>query len=364
METISSSPYFLNAIADIALDIRDMCIQFLPFIIVLVFAYGFIAFLFGMGEDHKFDLKKYLFVPIFYMSLIAGYPTFVDVTGRIMGVVINTIDSDTDVVKFARITRVKEDLQKLDTYGDHQKMLQAKAANNQSYQQDSIGFVKYSMENIAIFIKETTATILRSMSTFWDFFEIQSIRIIRTVINYIRDVFLSFMIIVGSLVILLSIIPMFKGMFQKWFKLYIAITLWALTISILDKVVIGFAESGLYTLEQLKENATKIGEVTVEEVGNSYTVGTYGMTLNYSRKKRYDITDFPQKYEALGGSKGVDIALNVILVICYCLVPYLTSLYAGGEVTGMFMSKVVGIASMATRNLTNKAVAAKRIIKK
>jgi hypothetical protein len=235
-------------------------------------------------------------------------------------------------------------------------MLQRKAANDQAYLQDSIGIVSYGMENIAIFIKETTATILRSMSSFWDFFEIQSIRIIRTVINYIRDVFLSFIIIVGSLTLLLSIIPMFKGMFQKWIRLYVLVTFWALTISILDKVVIGFAENGLYTLEQMKENANKIGEITIREAsGDSYQASTYGMNLNYYERNTYDITDFPQQYEALGGSKGVDIALNVVLVICYCLVPYLTSLYVGGEAAGMFMSKVVGIASMATRNLTNKA---------
>ncbi|MDR0618289.1 MAG: hypothetical protein LBG17_00125 [Bacteroidales bacterium] len=365
METISGSSYFLSTIADITLDVRDLCIQFLPLIVVLVFAYGFIMFLFGMGEDHKLDLKKYLFIPIFYTFLIAGYPTFVDVTGKIMGVVINTIDSDTDVVKLAKITRIKEDLQKLDARIDIQKTLQEKAANDQSYQKDSIGLVAYSMESIAIFIKETTATILRSMSSFWDFFEIQSIRIIRTCINYVRDVFLSFMIIVGSFVILLSIIPMFKGMFQKWFKLYIAITLWALTISILDKVVIGFAENGLYTLEQLEKNATVLGEIETEtslhDLGFDLSSPLLVGDLDFIGRSTYissgtvKVTDFPQKYEALGGSKGIDIALNVILVICYCLVPYLTSLYAGGEASGMFMSKVVGMASMATRNLTNKA---------
>jgi hypothetical protein len=95
METISGSSYFLNAMADITLDVRDMCIQFLPFVVVLVFAFGFISFLFGNGEDHKLDLKKYLFIPLFYALLVAAYPTFIDITGKTMSVIINTIDSDT-----------------------------------------------------------------------------------------------------------------------------------------------------------------------------------------------------------------------------------------------------------------------------
>jgi hypothetical protein len=364
METISGSSYFLSAMADVALDIRDMCVQFLPFIVVLVFAYGFIMFLFGMSEDHKFDLKKYLFIPLFYTLLIAFYPTFIDVTGRTMGVVINTVDKDTDVVKLARLTRVQKDLQGLDSYYDIQKTMQERAANDENYQQDSIGFAAYSFNNMAIFIKATTAEILRDLSSFWDFFEIQSIRIIRTAINYIRDVFLSFIIIVGCLSILLSIIPIFKGIFPKWIKLYVTITMWALTISILDKIVIGFAENGLYTIEQLKENATKLGEIEVSAfdlMPNPLSSTNIAGRLFMDMKVPYTITDFPQKYDALGGSKGIDIALNVILVICYCLVPYLTSIYTGGEAAGMFMSKVVGMASMATRNLINKAKPVKTV---
>jgi hypothetical protein len=379
METIKASEDYLITIANVALDIRDVCIEFLPFIVVLVFACGFISFLFGFSEDHKFDLKKYLFIPIFYAFLIAAYPSFIDITGSTAGVFIRSIDVGNETEVFKTFTSNKEKLRKYDDVYNYQMNLQ----NKQEAQKES-NYLVSGWKHLTASLKYGATSVLNSLSSIWDFFEASSIVIIRTVIDYIRDVLLGFLIATGCIAILLSIMPIFQKLFMKWFKMYIVIMLWAVTISVLDRIVVGMSEHGLYKVEALVKSAEKTGEYTnsVLLVGletlngwakNTIVGGNTGV-LNVDNAVAYndavrthDITNFPEKYNAMGGSKGVDIALNVVLVICYCLVPYLTSLYAGGEATGMFMSKVVGIASMATRNLKNKinpAAAAKRIIKK
>jgi hypothetical protein len=359
METINGSSAFLSAIAAAALDVRDVCIQFLPFIVVLVFAYGFIMFLFGMTEDHKLDLKKYLFIPVFYTLLIAFYPTFIDITGSTLGVVVRNMDNGLDGTVLTRVTQVKEELQELDALYAQQTFLHDKVEAQQEK-----NWAKKPWKYLGAWASHATTVALNGLSSFWDFFEVQTIRIIRTIIDYIRDVFLGIMVIVGCIAILLSILPLFKGLFTKWLKLYIAITLWAVTISILDRIVVGFAENGLHSVQEIANNAEKVGEYQTINISSLETLILTNPTLLTNptgigtalaeHMETHDVTNFPEKYEALGGSGGLDIALNVILVVCYCLVPYITSLYAGGEAAGMFMSKVVGIASMATRNLTNK----------
>jgi hypothetical protein len=364
METINGSSTFLNALAAACLDIRDVCIQFLPFIVVIVFAYGFIMFLFGMSEDHKLDLKKYLFMPLFYTMLIVFYPTFIDTTGAITGTIVRNMDAGLDGELIVRRTKVKEELEQIDDLYAHQEFLRDKLEA-----QKETNAVKKTWKYLAAWCSHATVSVLNGLSSFWDFFDILSIRIIRTAIDYIRDVFLGIMIVVGSIAILLSILPLFKGLFVKWLKLYITIILWAVTISVLDRIMIGFAEGGLHTVQEMVQNAEKIGEYKnsvvisgIEAVFSSPNNPAIISNAAVNSMITQNITDFPEKYDALGGSNGLDIALNVILVICYCLVPYITSLYAGGEASGMFMSKVVGIASMATRNLANKTRTANRPI--
>jgi hypothetical protein len=381
METIKASENFLFTIADVALSIRDVCIQFLPFIAVLVFAFGFISFLFGQGEDHKFDLKKYLFIPLFYTFLIALYPTFIDITGATTGVFVRAVDLGDDAEIFTKLGNNKEAFRKFDDIYNYQVYLR----NKQEAQKES-NYLTSGWKYLTASIQYGTTSALNLLSSFWDFFEVGTIRVIRTVIDYIRDVLLGFLIATGCIAILLSIIPFFQKLFSKWLKMYILITLWAVTISVLDRIVVGFSEHGLYKVETLVKSAQKTGEYSNSvvigsleaisqqaeniftfsggETGNAIVdnVSAWGNAF-----RTYDITDFPERYDAMGGSSGIDIALNVVLVICYCLVPYLTSLFAGSDGAGMFMSKVVGIASMASRNLMNKVnptSAAKRLIGK
>jgi hypothetical protein len=367
METIKASEDFLATIANVALNIRDICIQFLPFIVVLVFACGFISFLFGSGEDHRLDLKKYLFIPLCFAFLISVYPTFIDLTGSTLGVFIRSVDLGDDKEIFTRLGTVKDKLNKYDDIYNYQRFIK----NKQEAQKESNYLVsgwKYLTANL----KYGTANTLNSLSSFWDFFEIESIRLIRVVIDYIRDVLLGFLIATGCIAILLSIIPLFQKLFTKWLKIYIMVTLWAVTISVLDRITIGLNDHGLYKVQTLIESAQKTGEYDnsviiagleaisqkLENIvtGRGITATDIVDNIDIIRQatQTYDITDFPERFDAMGGSKGVDIALNVVLVICYCLVPYLTSLYAGSDGAGMFLSKVVSMASMATKNLTNK----------
>jgi hypothetical protein len=366
METIKASEDFLATIANVALSIRDVCIEFLPFVVVLVFAFGFISFLFGQDEDHKFDLKKYLFIPLFYTFLIALYPTFIDITGATTGVFVRAVDIGDDGTVFTKLGNNKEALRKFDDIYNYQIYLK----NKQEAQKES-NWLTSGWKYLTSSVKYGTTSALNSLSSFWDFFEVSTIKIVRTVIDYIRDVLLGFLIATGCIAILLSIMPLFQKLFTKWLKVYIAITLWAVTISVLDRIVVGLSEHGLYKVENLVKSAQKTGEYSnsvvmggLEAINQQLENMVFGGETGYAMIdnasawgnafRTYNITDFPARYDAVGGSSGIDIALNVVLLICYCLVPYLTSLYAGSDGAGMFLSKVVGIASMATKNLTSK----------
>jgi hypothetical protein len=369
METITAPAQFLEAMGNIALEARLMVLNLMPFLIILMFAWGYMTFLFGMSK--KINLNRYVFTPLFLFLMLRFYPTVIDVTGQAYAIVINTFDKPEYKELHLKYLGVQEEL---DAYNE---IAQDELTTYKKYLETGQGNVAYAQEQNLIDspdpnidpnipqhfqMKEEVKEVVKkgiekklkevnalhsnvaesTLFSIWDFFSLATVRIIRYVIDVVRNVFLCLLVIFGCLAIFFECIPAFKGILSKWFKFYTAVTFWALTVCVLDGMFLAFAEAGVSSAKHFYDNAQTVGKLT-EAVYNGVTSAA---TVTHNATA---FTDFAIKWYAYGGSEGLNKAISVVMVLSYCMVPFITSLYIGGEAAGMFMSKVIGVGSMAVR---------------
>ena len=359
METLTAPALFLENMGNLALDVRLFVMKLMPFIVILTFIWGYLTFLFGLSKD-KLDLKKYLFTPLFLLLLVIFYPTFIDITGGIYGTVIRAFDREENKDFLIEYTGVKKDLeafkkeaekeikQTVKVYQNKKQELQVKESKTMS-EAEYEAHLKAAEEIDGKLAKAEdlqSSAITSSLSSIWDFFQLPTVRIIRVIVDLIRNVFISLLVILGCFAIFFEAIPVFKGILSKWFKFYTAVTFWALTVCILDAVFLSFAKAGIASGKFFRENHEKIG-ANIEYVGA-------GLRQPGELSSEV-VTDFAVNWLGYGGSQGINTAVSVVLVLCYCMVPYITSLYVGGENAGMFMSKVIGVGSMAVKQTMSTA---------
>jgi hypothetical protein len=372
METITAPVPFLEAMGNIALDARLMVLQLMPFLIILIFFWGYVSYLLGMSGN-KINLNRFVFTPLFLFILLRFYPTVIDVTGNAYGIVINTFDKPEYKEFHLKYLGVQEEL---NAYGNiaqnelknyKQLLEKEKTAADEKAEGSGWWFWKKEADpdpavraanaavskEIAKKLKEAEElhynVVESALFSIWDFFSLPTIRIIRYVIDVVRNVFLSLLVIFGSFAIFFECIPAFKGILNKWFKFYTAVTFWALTVCVLDGMFLAFAEAGVSSAKHFHENAAVVGAFKdIQSVVDLETASAFSPTPN-TIEKTVEVTDFAMKWYSYGGSEGLNKAVSVVMVLSYCMVPFITSLYIGGEAAGMFMSKAVGVGSMAVR---------------
>jgi hypothetical protein len=362
METIQAPASFLIAVGELALNVRVMVLQLMPYLLLVLFAWGYISFLFGVNQ--KFDLKKYLFIPLFLLLLVRFYPTMIDITGRAYAIVINAFDKKEYKKLYTEMLGVTEELaaynDRAQTELDNQKKLlkRDKEADNlfinltrTKEQINAAREINKKIDKDLAPLNELDANFIQKLAfDFWDFFSLPTIRIIRYIIDRVRDVFLSLLVIFGCFAIFFESIPAFKGILNKWFKYYTVVTFWALTVVILDGMFMAFIQSSVDMAKMYAENAKELGNYDTS-VTLPITAGAAMAGVDPTQSYATVVTDFGEKWYTYGGTEGINKAMQVIMVLCYCMVPYITALYVGGEQTGMFMSKVIGMGSMATRQV-------------
>ncbi|MDR3329352.1 MAG: hypothetical protein LBS63_04505 [Prevotellaceae bacterium] len=360
METLTAPKLFIDAMGELALDVRLMVLKVMPFLLVALFAWGYASFLFGVTQ--KLDFKKYLFTPLFLLLFVQLYPTAIDITSKAYGIIILTFERKGDKALFTEMMGVSEELKayngiaegaldnqqtwlERENKRDENALDKATTPEEEAARKEKLKEIEKEIVNVKGLSANGAQLALFSI---WDFFSIPSIRIIRFVIDQIRNVFLSLLVIFGCLAIFFEAIPAFKGILAKWFKFYTAVTFWALTICILDSVFLEFIKASVEMAKLYKENAQNLGTYNTS-VTLPITAGAAMAGVDNTQSYATAVTDFGEKWYTYGGTQGVNKAMQVIMVLCYCMVPYITSLYIGGEQAGMFMSKVVGVGSMAAR---------------
>jgi len=125
--------------------------------------------------------------------------------------------------------------------------------------------------------------------------------VIREIILMLRTVILGFLYLAGPIALAFSLIPKFEGLATKWFQGWLAVQCWAITLTMLDNLV------------------------------DAYQFGTDDSTLRF-------------------------IANNLVVIIMYILVPYLTTYFIGGSAAGAFISKVVGTSALVLAAAKSRAI--------
>ncbi len=118
--------------------------------------------------------------------------------------------------------------------------------------------------------------------------------LIKGCVDVFQDLLLVFLYAVGPLSLCISLIPGLERTALGWFKIYISVHLWSLSILILDYLLYFYATNG------------------------------YISTTDYA-----------------------GVVYIIVLSIMYCLLPFLTTLFVGSSQAGAFMSKIIGLAAMA-----------------
>ncbi|MDR1226555.1 MAG: hypothetical protein LBK47_06615 [Prevotellaceae bacterium] len=365
METITLPIAFLESVGNLALEAQRLALRFMPYIMMLVFTFGLVSFLLGSTKG-KLDFTRYVFTPMFLYLLIVSYPTAIDVTGKLYGIAISVFDKPEYKNFYLKYAGVEEELKgyksKAKTEMDNYTLILKKDKREHA---DKASFLSIKSEaekeahRLAEKEVEQKLKELKNLSggetatKIWDFFKLPVVRIIRYVVDLVRNLALSFLVVVGCLAIMFECIPAFRGILSKWFKFYTAVTFWALTVCVLDAAFLSFAESGVASAKHFTENATVLETWNRSDNNLNNMMDSYNKLYNRPAAASDIITatDFAIKWYAYGGSQGLNTAVSVVMVIFYCLVPYLTSLYIGGEQAGMFMSKVIGVGSMATQQI-------------
>jgi hypothetical protein len=151
----------------------------------------------------------------------------------------------------------------------------------------------------------------------------------RLIIKKSRDVILGFMIIVGPISILLSMTPVFRDVFKKWFRIYVGIMLWLVTINLIDAMVYRYYDE-----------ATKFGlRYQYQDPDGDIR---YGSTDEWNPSKLDDETvvgiSFINGLDQYGMESGF---INFVFAMMYMMVPLLTSFFCGEKMAGGFLSHMI-----------------------
>lgn len=128
--------------------------------------------------------------------------------------------------------------------------------------------------------------------------------IIRSTIGLIQHYLLGVLLVVGPLAITFSIIPAMGSLRVQWFSRWLNLSCWSITMNILDEILIGSTTK----FKNYIEGQAKSG-VSLMDMDSSIT----------------------QEF----------IIVNLVIVVLYVMVPFITSFYTNAESTGQFLSKAV-----------------------
>lgn len=123
--------------------------------------------------------------------------------------------------------------------------------------------------------------------------------VVRLFIERIRGMLLAFIMVCGPVAFTIATIPGFGGTIGHWFRIFFSTSLWGLTLSILDAIMVGFIQN--------------------------FTIPT-GSTLSEA-------------------SAVLDLlVVNGAIILMYLSVPLLTSFYIGSAASASFLSAAQGLA--------------------
>lgn len=119
--------------------------------------------------------------------------------------------------------------------------------------------------------------------------------VVRVAVEKLRLVLLVFLVVTGPIAYGMSTIPGFQGLAAKWFAGYLHVQCWNITLAVLDMIFMNF----------------------------DWAIFGIGVGLE----------------------SASNMTINLIIVLCYFIVPYLTTLYLGRAAASAFSGKILDTAA-------------------
>jgi hypothetical protein len=327
METMTTFQSFLSTVAGLAIDVKNLSIKFAVLFAIITAVYGVIKYFFGFEDSAKIDFKKYVWTPLIFIFLLANYSYIIDVTGSIASILINnTPGANTEKELF--VTSMNTFEKRQDNERDLARIEMGVDMANASKNKNFVGFAWAALKGT---FKEKTSEFLGPLRFIGGMFGTGWIKTCRIIIEQARNVILGFLVITGSLSLLFSITPVFRDVFKKWFRMYIAVLLWAVTLNILDVMVLRYSD------DSTKNNMSIVYKDVNNEITKDLTVEGKFMVLGSE-----EISNF-------GTEAGF---IHFIFGLMYLSVPLLTAFFIGDKMAGGMLSFIM----MKTVDTATKAV--------
>ncbi len=325
MDTINASREFLEMVARMGWQSRNIALQIAPLLIIIVAVFGVVKFYFGQEQENKINLNKYLYYNIFMVILLNYYPHVIDITGSFTGILTSAFPrQDTDKM-FSEVSKAKIKMYQAQKDGVVRDGDKLSSGMEESLKKSGMNWIQRKAfmynNNMTWIQRRSSELITEGGGSILDYIksllEVSFIRLIRALLEISRNITMSFLIIVGPFALMFEMVPFMRGIATHWYKIFIAASLWLLTLNILDAMYIGFAQARME-----------------EAVGALNTAVTKDLYFN-------------AVYNADGGEAGF---LNIVMAICYIFVPYFTTMYAGGQAAQQLFGGVMSMAQFAAVN--------------
>lgn len=312
--------------AKLAIQIRNVMLNFAPMFVIVVGIWGVIRFYVGYEQGGRINFQKYVWYPLIMLFAILQYAWIMDTINTITFGAVNSTQNEhsdemfekimdaerqytmmvsagqmiyADSVKDVKDKKVDEENKDSPIWG---KILKAKnwavnEFNKTKASMDfagSIGVSPPSPTNILDFLKGS----LQAGFTM----------LCRSVIILIRKALFMILLVIGPIAMTFEILPHWRGQFVHWLKIYVGVILWGLTINVIDAVYIFYINT---------ECKDVINDISAMAKNGEYFFSSTDSDFGY---------------------------LSVVFALMYIFVPYITSIYAGGAGAGKVFTVMGGLA--------------------
>lgn len=314
METITTFEGFIWAVADLAIQVKYLAVKISIFFIMITAVYGVIKFYIGYEENGKLNFKKYVFTPIIMLLLLGNYSIMMDITSGVAGIIIRNTPGHNITGEDMILTMEKANASKGMDEVKHAYM-ETQVDNQSTWEW---------IQDVGTMVVKTASAPSRFITrAIWSGIQFTVVKLMRLIVEQTRNVVLGFLIIIGPFSLLFGILPIFRDVFKKWFRIYAAVLMWAVSINVIDAMIVNYYE---------KANEFQLAYIYEDSEGKSYLSET-----KLDEETVVGINSI-NGIEYMGMENGY---INFTFAMMYMMVPLLTAFFMGEKLAGGFLSHMV-----------------------
>jgi hypothetical protein len=323
-EEVIGDSHILDSAAQLAIQVRNVMLNYAPIFTILTGFWGVIRFYFGF-DPHKINFQKYVFYPLIMLFAIINYAWIMDTINTVAFDAVNCSKNEDSDKMFEKIMDAERQYTMIVSLG---QMTYADTVINKKneavdaeYGDGSITGSIVKAKNWAVgkfnqyrASADFNGALTQTMPTpanIFDFLKgsLQAgfTTLCRSIIILLRKAIFMILLVVGPIAMTFEILPPWRGQFTHWLKIYISVILWGLTLNLID--------------------------------------ACYVFYINSEYKAVFDdIAELAKNGEYYFSSTDSDFGyLSVVFALIYVFVPYITSIYSGGSGAGKMFTVLGGL---------------------